>query len=158
MSHHPISPTELLFGKLYGLMLLGVFQIAFFLALGQWVFEVNIGDQFLGITLTLLLFAWVSASFGLLIGFLILSEDKVIGTALLIALPLAAFGGCWWPMEIVSESVRMYTLFTPTAWAMQSLHQLITFGAGIDAVVTPLLVLTAFGLVANFLAARFYRT
>jgi hypothetical protein len=41
---------------------------------------------------------------------------------------------------------------------MQGLHQLITYGSGMEAIVTPLLVLAGFGTVANILAARFYRT
>jgi ABC-type multidrug transport system permease subunit len=158
MSIHPLSPGELLFGKLYGLMLLGIFQIVFFLVVGQFFMGVNIGNQLPGITLTLLLFSWVSASCGLLIGFLVRSEDRVIGVSLMIALPLTALGGCWWPMELVSESIRTWTLATPTAWAMQALHQLITYGSGIEAVVTHLFVLAGFGLVANLFAVRFFRT
>jgi hypothetical protein len=37
------------------------------------------------------------------------------------------------------------------------LHQLISFGSGFGAVLTPLAVLLAFGAAANLLAARFFR-
>ena len=157
LSIQPVNAYQLVFGKIYGLMLLGCVQIVGFLVFGQFVFGVNLGDQLPGIVLTLLVFSWVASSLGLLIGFLVKSEDRVVGLGIMIALPLAALGGCWWPMEIVPEGVRTIAYFTPSAWAMHSLHQLISFGGGIETIVRPLLVLAAFGLGANLLAARFFR-
>jgi ABC-type multidrug transport system permease subunit len=45
----------------------------------------------------------------------------------------------------------------PSGWAMEALHQLISFGNGFDAILLPLGVLVGFGLLATFLAARFFR-
>jgi ABC-2 type transport system permease protein len=157
LSYQPINRHELIFGKLYGLMLLGVVQIVAFLAFGQFLFGVDVGSELPGIVLTLLVFSWVAASLGLLIGSLVTSEDKVVGIGIMLSLPLAALGGCWWPMEIVPEGVRLVSFFTPSAWAMHSLHQLITFGSGIESIVRPVLMLCGFGLVCNLLAARFFR-
>jgi ABC-2 type transport system permease protein len=157
MSINPVTQTQLLYGKLYGLMLLAVIQISFFLLLGRFLFHVNIGDNLPGIALTLLVFSWVAASLGLLIGFLIKSEDKVVGLGIMIALPIAAIGGCWWPMEIVPEFVRNLAHITPSAWAMDSLHQLITFGADFKDVLRPVGVLTIYAAAANLLAAKFFR-
>jgi hypothetical protein len=49
-------------------------------------------------------------------------------------------------------------LCLPTGWALQALHQLISFGSGFDAVLLPLAVLVGFGAVANLLAARYFRS
>ena len=157
ISIHPISKMQLLYGKLYGLMVLGMLQSGFLLLFGQFVFHVNIGDNILGILLTLVIFSWVTASLGLLIGFLVKSEDKVVGISIMLAIPLSALGGCWWPMEIVPEYVRNLAHITPTAWAMDSMHGLITFGATFKDVLKPIGILAIYGSVANFLAARFFR-
>lgn len=157
LSIHPVTQTQLMFGKLYGLMLLALVQIVCFLLFGQFVFHVNIGDNLPGIMLTLLVFSWVAASVGLLIGFLVKSEDKIVGFGIMIALPMAALGGCWWPMEIVPEFVRNMAHITPSAWAMDSLHLLITFGAGLGDVIKPIGVLAIYGIVANIVAAKFFR-
>jgi len=157
LSIQPVSSYQLVFGKIYGLMLLGCVQIIGFLLFGQFVFKVNIGDQLGGILLTLLVFAWVASSLGVLIGFLVKSEDKVVGLGIMISLPLAALGGCWWPMEVVPEGFRAIAHLTPSAWAMDSLHQLITFGGGIERILLPVGVLAIYGLVANLLAAKFFR-
>jgi ABC-2 type transport system permease protein len=75
----------------------------------------------------------------------------------LASLLMAALGGCWWPLEIGPPALKIVALCTPTGWALQALHQLISFGSGFEAVLLPLAVLVAFGAAANLLAARFFR-
>ena len=117
----------------------------------------NLGANLPGVTLTLLVFAWVAGSLGVLVGSLIAAEDRVAGICVLASLLMAALGGCWWPLEIAPPALKVIALCLPTGWALQALHQLISFGSGLGAVVTPLAVLAAFGVAANLLAARFFR-
>jgi ABC-type multidrug transport system permease subunit len=155
---HPVRRLELVMGKIYGLMLLGVVQILFFLAVGKFLFHVNLGANLPAVALTLIVFAWVAASLGVLVGSLTVAEDRVVGIAVLGSLLMAALGGCWWPLEIGPPALKTVALCTPSGWALRALHQLISFGSGLDAVLTPLAVLLAFGAVANLLAARFFRS
>lgn len=157
MSINPVTKLQLMLGKLYGLILLAGVQVGFFMILGQFVFDVNIGDNLPGITVTLFVFSWLSASIGLLLGFVVKSEEKIIGLALMVGIPMAAIGGCWFPMEIVPEFVRQIAYLFPTAWAMDSLHQLITFGSGFSGVLKQIGVLAAYALGANLIAVRFFR-
>ncbi len=158
LSTHAITRFELVMGKVYGLLLLAAVQIAFFLLIGRFFLGVNIGGNVLGLALTLFIFAWVAASLGLMLGFFIAAEEKIVGVALLIGLPTAALGGCWWPLEIVPEWMQNIALATPTAWAMKALHQLITFGSGLAGAAPAIGVLILFGLAANSAAMRFLRT
>ena len=155
---HPVTRLELVMGKIYGLMLLGVVQIVFFLAVGKFLFHVNLGANLPGVTLTLLVFAWVAGSLGVLVGSLVSAHDRVSGICILASLLMAALGGCWWPLEIGPPMLKTIALCLPTGWALQALHQLISFGSGFGAVLLPLAVLAAFGAAANFLAARFFRS
>lgn len=157
LSVSPVRRGQLILGRMYGLMLLAGIQVAYFLLLGQFVFKVNIGDHVFAVVLVALLFSWVACSLGVLVGSVLRAEDKVIGISLLIALPLAALGGCWWPLEITPDFLQRIAHLTPTAWALDGLNQLITFGGGLGAALPAIVVLAAFGLVANFAAARFFR-
>jgi hypothetical protein len=74
---HPVTRLELVMGKIYGLMLLGVVQIVFFLAVGKFLFHVNLGANLPAVTLTLLVFAWVAGSLGVLVGSLVAAHDRV---------------------------------------------------------------------------------
>jgi len=154
---NPVRRSEVIFGRMYGLMLLAAVQIAYFLLVGQLVFRVNIGDHLGGVALLALAFGWVACSLGVLVGSLVRAHDKVVGLCLLVSLPVAALGGCWWPLEITPPFMQVAAHLTPAAWALDGLHQLITFGAGIGAALPALGVLLAFGAAANLAAVKFFR-
>jgi ABC-type multidrug transport system permease subunit len=154
---HPVTHLEIVMGKIYGLMLLGLVQILFFLAIGRFLFHVNLGANLPAVALTLILFAWVAGSLGVLVGSLVAAHDRVNGICVLASLLMAALGGCWWPLEIGPPTLKTIALCLPTGWALQALHQLISFGSDFSAVLTPLAVLLVFGAAANVLAARFFK-
>lgn len=155
---HPVTRHEIIQGKIYGLTLLGVVQIVFFLLLGKFLFGVNLGANLPGVFLTLLVLSWVAGSLGVLAGSMLAAEDRVAGVCVLASLLMAALGGCWWPLEIAPPALQTLALCLPTGWALKALHQLISFGSGLEAVVLPLAVLLGFGSAANMLAARFFRS
>ncbi len=154
---HPVTRMELVTGKIYGLMLLGSVQIAFFMIVGRLVFHVNLGANLPAVVTTLLILAWVAASLGVFVGSLFTAEERVAGLCVLAGLLMAALGGCWWPLEIGPPALKTISLCLPTGWALAALHQLISFGSGLGAVLTPWAVLLGFGAAANLLAARFFR-
>lgn len=155
---HPVTRLEIVSGKIYGLMLLGLVQILFFLAVGRFLFHVNLGANLPAVTLTLILFAWVAGSLGVLVGSLFAAHDRVNGICVLSSLLMAALGGCWWPLEIGPPMLKTIALCLPTGWALKALHQLISFGSDFTVVLLPLGVLLAFGATANLLAARFFKS
>jgi ABC-type multidrug transport system permease subunit len=152
----PLMRVELVMGKIYGLMLLGVVQIVGFLALGKFAFGIHLGTNLPLVALILVVFAWVAGSLGVLFGSVLAAEDRVVGVCVLASLLMASLGGCWWPLEIAPPAAQAVALCTPTGWALQALNQLISFGNGFSAVIVPLGVLLTFGVAANLLAARFF--
>ncbi|HEY9173807.1 MAG TPA: ABC transporter permease, partial [Verrucomicrobiae bacterium] len=126
----PVKPGEIVMGKIYGLVLLGIVQIVFFLTVGKFVFGVNLGANLPAVALTLIVFTWVAASLGVLVGCLLTAEDRVVGVCVLAGLLMAALGGCWWPLEVAPSALKVIALCLPTGWALQALHQLISFGSG----------------------------
>lgn len=153
---YPIRKWELVVGKVYGRFLLGLVQIIFLLFAGRVVFKVNIGDNIVGLLVTLGLYAWVAASLGVLIGSVVANPDKTVGLCVLSSIIMAALGGCWWPLEIVPDSMKLVGHFFPSAWTMDALHQLISFGGGIETILPKLGVLALFATAANFGAAKFF--
>ena len=109
------------------------------------------------VALTLAVFAWLCASLGVVLSALIVSCERVQGVCLIASLGMAALGGCWWPMEIVPDSVKTVGHAFPTAWAMAALHQLISFGGGWAQIQFELAVLLVFALATTALAAKFLR-
>jgi ABC-type multidrug transport system permease subunit len=154
---HPVSKTELVFGKIAGLLGLGVVQIAYMLIAAMFLMKFRLGSQFIPVLVVLLIYAWAAGSIGVLAGSVISRDDKIVGICVLSSIVMAALGGCWWPLEIVPDKVRMFAHLTPPAWAMDALHQLISFGGSWPQIIAPLAVLAAFAVIANALAIRFFR-
>lgn len=157
MAAYPMTRWQLITGKVYGRFLLGVFQVVVFMLAGRFIFEVQFGGEPWVLFVGLLLFCWVAASLGVLIGSLIAGEEKTTGVCVASALVMGALGGCWWPMEIVSDTMQVVGHLTPTAWAMDLMHRLISFGGGAGDVVTEVGVLLGFAVGANALAAKFFK-
>lgn len=153
----PVRRGELIAGQLYGLWLLGAVQIAFLLLAGKLVFGLNVGANLPGVLLVLLVYAWVASALGVLIGSLIDAPDRVVGVCVLASILMAAVGGCWFPLELVPESLRTAGHCVPTGWALDALHRLISFGGDLGSVTKPLAVLFGFGLAATAAAARWFR-
>ena len=151
------SRLEIVLGKIYGSTLLGAAQIVYFLLLGKFVFHVNLGANLPGVILILMILAWVAAALGVLVGSCLASEDRVVPICVLASLLMGALGGCWWPLEIAPPMFKTIALCFPTGWALAGLHQLISFGAGLQAALWPMAVLLGFGAAANVLAVRFFR-
>jgi ABC-type multidrug transport system permease subunit len=70
---------------------------------------------------------------------------------------LAALGGCWWPLEIVSDTLKKVALLIPTGWAMNTLHGLISFGQNLGELKTGLMALAGFAVVFTLIASRSLR-
>jgi ABC-type multidrug transport system permease subunit len=153
----PVNRIQVVAGTIYGLILLGAVQVAVFVLAGRFLFRVNIGSNFGGVLLTLMVYAWVAAALGVMVGSVIQAEDKVTGVAILAALLMAALGGCWWPIEICPPVMKVIAHCLPTGWALDALHQLITFGGSLADAGSAIGVLALFGAAASALAACFFR-
>jgi ABC-type multidrug transport system permease subunit len=153
----PVRRGELVAGQIYGLWLLGAVQIVFFLLVGKVAFQLNLGANLPGVLLVLLVFAWVAAALGVLVGLLFASPDRVVGVCVLTSLLMAALGGCWFPLEIAPDAMKLAAHCVPAGWALDGLHRLITFGGGFGTIVKPVTVLVAFGAAATVAAAKWFR-
>ena len=154
---HPLTRTRLVAGKIYGLILLGAVQTTVFLLAGRFLFGVHFGASLGAILLTLLIYSWVAASLGVLVGSVLQGEDKVVGLCVMASLLMGALGGCWWPVEIGPPLLHAIAHCLPTGWALEALHQLLSFGGGFADILRPLGFLALFGVAANALAAWFFR-
>ncbi len=153
----PISLRELVLGKILGLVLLGAVQILVLLLAAKFAMGLSFSGNLHWVLLVALVYAVVAAAGGVLIGSVISREDKVVAICVLSSMVMAALGGSWWPLEIVPPKVRALGHLFPTAWALDALHQLISFGGGLPQIAAILLILAAYALAATYAAIRFFR-
>jgi ABC-type Na+ efflux pump permease subunit len=156
----PVTRAEIVAGKIGGRWIVAAAQITAFVMVGviaNRFFGVEIGDRPLQMWLVLLLFGLVVAPLGIAVGGWFKDPDRAANVGVMATMAMAAFGGCWWPIEVVSKPLKMVSLGIPTGWAMRALHGLISFGRDLADLGPELLALAAFGAVFSLLAARSIR-
>ncbi len=156
----PVSHGEIVAGKIGGRFVISFFQITILVFVGlvaHWTIGIFIGDHPFQMWLVLLLFAAVVAPLGVTLGGWIKDPDLAASIGVILTMMMAAFGGCWWPLEVVSKPLKMVALVFPTGWAMRTLHGVISFGQTLGEMRTNLLALVAFGIVFGIVASRSLR-
>jgi ABC-type multidrug transport system permease subunit len=141
----PVSVFEIFLGKMLGRMVQPMLQGGLLIAAGVTIFRVNLGDHPLALAPVIVCFAFFCGALGLLFGVVFRTEQQVTGLGILATLVLAALGGCWWPLDVVPQTFKTIALFTPSYWAIQGLHDVISFGKSWLDVVPECAVLAAFG-------------
>lgn len=153
----PMSRRDLFLGKVLGRLLLAGMQLTALVLAGRFVFGLDWGRSPLGLLLVLVSYSVAVAGLSTLLGAVCRTPAQASAVGWLLAMVLAALGGCWWPSEVMPGWMQQAAHLLPTAWAMDAFHALITFGYGLEAVVLPALVLLGFGLVFILLGARLLR-
>lgn len=160
----PLSARQVLLGKTLGLTLLGLAQAAVLVVVTDVMARLGIaGLDFLwmphlpGLALLLVIFCACIASMGLLASALLRTPQQAESLAWLFGLAMSALGGAWWPLEIMPEGMQFTGRFFPTAWAMEGLHGVITYGGGVAATAMPMLVLLGMTLLFWGLGSRLLR-
>ena len=128
-----------------------------FAELGADGIGIFIGDHPVQVWLVLLLFAGTAAPLGVALGGWITDPDRAASIGVILTMVMAAFGGCWWPLEVVSKPLKAVALVFPTGWTMRALHGLISFGQNLGEIAPNLLTLAGFAVVFGMLAARSLR-
>jgi len=140
----PISPQTVLAGKVLVSIVLGVVSMGI-VALGtSLLIGARWGDP---VAVAALIVTTVLAASGialLVVGFA-KNEDQAGGLTAIVAMTLAVLGGSFFPMSQAPEGLAQLSLFTPHAWFLRGVNDLAS-GAGVEAVVSSLAVLTAIGL------------
>lgn len=154
--YSPVSIPQMWSGKFIGRLIMGIMQALILLITGKIFFNMNLGNILLT-ALTVIFFSMTIASLGILIGSIFRKEDLIVGTAILFSVLFAALGGCWWPIEIVSETVRNVGKITPSYWAMDAFHQIIFFKKGIADLLLNFAVLLGYTLLFSLISFRFFK-
>jgi ABC-type multidrug transport system permease subunit len=160
----PMSPGEILGGKILHLGLVGLVQAMVLMAAGQLIGVIGLfgidfgwGPNFWAVILVAIPLGFSSAALALFFGGIFRTTQQAESLGWLIGMIFSALGGCWWPLEVMPEFALMLARFFPTYWAMKALHGVVTFGRGFDAILLPGLMLVMFGALFTWLGVRTLR-
>ena len=154
----PISRTTILVGKMLGRVWIAVLQIVILVTAGRFLFRLDFGHAPAALLGLLLAYAIAVAGIATFLGAILANPEQASIVGWLSSMVMAALGGCWWPSEVMPVWLRTLSHAFPTAWAMDGLHALISFGRGLEAVVIPSAVLVAIGAAFAWMGARKLKT
>jgi ABC-type Na+ efflux pump permease subunit len=157
LASSPMSRESIVLGKWLGKLALAAIQIGFAMLLGAVAFGVDWGPNLPVLLLVMACYAGFLAALAILLGNFAKSEGQAIALGVLSANVFGALGGCWWPIEITSDTMQRVALFLPTGWAMDALHKLVFFGQGADSVYPHVIGMALGTLVLGKVCARTFR-
>lgn len=149
----PVSFLQLYLGKLAGAILVGLTQMTVLLLVGRFAFGVFYGNSLPGLVLLAITFATAVGAMGLILGFLVRNGEKLVGIAIISALAMSAFSGCWWPVEVTPAWMQNLALFLPSGLALKAFHRLISYGDGFRQVLPYILGEAGFAVVFSLIFA-----
>ena len=142
----PTSARAILLGQTLGRFSIALFQGVLIFVLGIVVFDVKWGDA-LGTSALIFCFALVGTGVGMLMGTVFRTPEQASSVGPPLGIALGMLGGCMWPLEIVSETMKTVGHLTPHAWAMDGFIALMSRGATVVDIAPKLGILLAFAVV-----------
>ncbi|MGA2087856.1 MAG: ABC transporter permease [Stellaceae bacterium] len=154
----PVSPMEVMFGKLAPYFLIGLLDAAFCLVFGVFWFDVPFRGTVSTLFVATSLFLVVILGIGYLISVKIKSQVGAAQIGLLVTLlPTALLSGYTFPIDQMPPPVQAITYLVFARYYVTALKALFLKGSGILDLAPQLLAMAAYAAVIAFLASRAFR-
>jgi ABC-2 type transport system permease protein len=152
----PISDRAILAGVTASVVLIGLVSFLVIWLVTAMVLGADWGDP-LGVLVVILATVLAVAGISTLVSGLARTEAQADGISSVLAFGFALIGGGFVSPGDLPDSLARIALITPNRWALDAFAELGAGAAGVPAVLTSVLVLTATGLVTGALGLRFVR-
>lgn len=129
----------------------GITQVTITFCLIKLIFRLDLGSNPLSLYLLFIVFSFVCISLGMWIVSMLKKPIVAYSAILLLTTPLVMLGGCYWPMNFMSESFQRVASFIPTTYVMEGVEKILYEGKGITGISMELLILLIFSSI--FMAA-----
>ncbi|OFX33445.1 MAG: hypothetical protein A2Z07_08200 [Armatimonadetes bacterium RBG_16_67_12] len=147
----PTSRAAILGGKIAGVYLQGLVQMAILVGVGQAVLDVNWGQSPVGLALLVGAYLLAATGLGIMLAAVVRTEAQAATLVPVVTIIPAMLGGTFWPIEVAPSYMRALAYAVPQGWAMTGFVNIITRGFGWQGVLPQAAALAGFGA-AFFLA------
>jgi ABC-2 type transport system permease protein len=147
----PTSPRQILAGKVFGIFITGLAQMAILIAGTSLLFQLHWGDP---LAIVVLLIAAVAAAtgWGLLLATVAKSTSQVSSIGSTMMLIFGLLGGSFFSTDNLPAWVQTFARISPNSWGMDGFSTL-ALGNGLNAIWTPVLALLAMAILLFILSA-----
>ncbi len=123
----PISRTSILLGKFMFVFAVGVLQMTVLFCYGEWMFQVGLFRDLPSLLVISITWIATAGAFGVFLAAVSRSSKQAESLASLLILMMAALGGCWFPLQMMSLPPLLETVCksTMTYWAMTGYQRML---------------------------------
>ncbi|MDP4091162.1 MAG: ABC transporter permease, partial [Bacillota bacterium] len=141
-----VSKRTVLTGKLLGLFLIGVLDVSVLIVFTSYIFDTDWGNSLGGIIVLSAALLFAACGFAMFIATLFKTAKGVQGASSPIVMVMSFLGGSMFPIYSMPDAMQTAAKIVPNNWGLRGYISLM-LGNGMGSIVTPALVLTAFGAV-----------
>ncbi len=129
----PIARESVLLGKFFFVFVIGLAQMVVMFVYGELMFHVGLFRDLLSLTAIVITWTAAASSFGMFIATFSKSAKQADGLATILILTMAALGGCWFPLQMMTLPLAMdiATKSMMTYWAMEGMQGLLWNNLGL---------------------------
>jgi ABC-2 type transport system permease protein len=143
----PITPWELMAGKMTPYVLIAFFDVAVVLCVGLLWFQVEFAGSLALLLLLSLLFLLAVLGMGLFISTISQTQTQAMQTAMFLMMPSFILSGFFFPLESMPELIRYVGYLMPLTYFLQILRAVVLKGSQIGDLWGSVLPLAFFALV-----------
>ena len=151
----PVTPAQVLSGKVAGVFLGGFLQLAALIVLTTTLFQLNWGNP-LGVLLLVVAAALAATGWGVLLAASSANAAQVTTLGMALTLIFGILGGSFFPVGSVGPLLDLAGRITPNYWALDGFTALAA-GRGLAGVAVPVAVLLLMAAVLFVVAAVVFR-
>jgi ABC-2 type transport system permease protein len=157
----PCSYTEYLISKAIIYTVVAILQFAIMLLIGVYLLpyfgleSLNLGSSFMALGLLALSSAFAAIGYGIAIGNIARTyqQSSVFGAMSVVI--MAAIGGVWIPLFLMSETMRTISLLSPMHWGISGFYDIFLKDAGVMAILPESAALLMFGALCFIIAVTY---
>ncbi|GAA0365539.1 ABC transporter permease [Bacillus horti] len=143
-----VRKSGMYLGHLFYSLFIGFGQMLLMFMLFKYVFSFELGSNFIGIMLILLVYTFSIVALCLLLTGIVKTPQQFDAIIPVVSVSMAMLGGAYWPIEIVTSSILQgLSKVVPVYYAMEGLKGISLYQHGFSELVQPLVVLLLIGIV-----------
>ncbi len=121
----PVSPFQVLAGKMLARCAMGCMQISLLLATGIFLMHLTMNVNLAGILLVYAVCIFTATGLGLLIATFGKTQEQIQGMTTLALLVMGLLSGCLFPRELLPPMMLQLSYITPHAWALAAVDDML---------------------------------
>ena len=150
----PVTRTQFIASKLIPFWLIALFDLAVGLVVARLVFGVPMEGSLVVVGVSAVAYLFVALGIGLWISTVVETQQQAIFVAFSINMVYLLMSGLFTPFRSMPDWAQVVGQLSPVKHFIEIMRAVLVRGAGFEAVLTPLLVLTVYGIVVFVLAVR----